>query len=159
MDMTNAKQARFSGNRRIHISFGVSKIEESKRFYRTVLDCEPTVEKAGYAKFEPHDPSVSLSLIAMGDNRKADRLPGHFGVQVKSTAAVEDAAQRLANAGIDVRREKNVTCCYAVQDKIWAVDPDGNHWEVFFTHHVDAGPRQEDDSPCCPQSVCCAATQ
>ena len=24
-----------------------------------------------------------------------------------------------------------VDCCYALQDKTWARDPDGNEWEVF----------------------------
>jgi hypothetical protein len=23
------------------------------------------------------------------------------------------------------------TCCYAVQDKTWVSDPDGNEWEAF----------------------------
>jgi hypothetical protein len=23
------------------------------------------------------------------------------------------------------------TCCYALQDKAWVHDPDGNEWEVF----------------------------
>jgi hypothetical protein len=22
-------------------------------------------------------------------------------------------------------------CCYAIQDKTWVADPDGNEWEVF----------------------------
>ena len=25
----------------------------------------------------------------------------------------------------------SVSCCYAVQDKTWVKDPDGNEWEVF----------------------------
>jgi hypothetical protein len=29
--------------------------------------------------------------------------------------------------------EMNTTCCYAVQDKVWVHDPDGNAKEVFFT--------------------------
>ena len=25
----------------------------------------------------------------------------------------------------------NTDCCYALQDKVWVRDPDGNEWEVF----------------------------
>jgi hypothetical protein len=33
---------------------------------------------------------------------------------------------------VDVPRdEMQTTCCYAVQDKTWVSDPDGNEWEVF----------------------------
>ena len=27
--------------------------------------------------------------------------------------------------------EENTACCYALQDKVWVEDPDGNSWEVF----------------------------
>jgi hypothetical protein len=27
-----------------------------------------------------------------------------------------------------------VDCCYALQDKSWVADPDGNEWEVFVVH-------------------------
>jgi hypothetical protein len=27
--------------------------------------------------------------------------------------------------------EDGVSCCYAVQDKVWVSDPDGARWEVY----------------------------
>ena len=33
--------------------------------------------------------------------------------------------------GLDPREEMQTTCCYAVQDKAWVTDPDGNEWEAF----------------------------
>lgn len=27
--------------------------------------------------------------------------------------------------------EMQTNCCYAIQDKTWVTDPDGNEWEVF----------------------------
>jgi hypothetical protein len=27
--------------------------------------------------------------------------------------------------------EMQTNCCYAIQDKSWVRDPDGNEWEVF----------------------------
>jgi catechol-2,3-dioxygenase len=38
-----------------------------------------------------------------------------------------------ALAGLMPLDEMNTTCCYAVQDKIWVTDPEGNPWEVFYT--------------------------
>jgi hypothetical protein len=29
------------------------------------------------------------------------------------------------------RDEMQTSCCYALQDKTWVKDPDGNEWEVF----------------------------
>ena len=29
------------------------------------------------------------------------------------------------------RDEMQTSCCYALQDKTWVRDPDGNEWEVF----------------------------
>ena len=29
----------------------------------------------------------------------------------------------------DVQRE--TTCCYAVQDKVWVNDPDGTPWQIY----------------------------
>ena len=33
--------------------------------------------------------------------------------------------------GLAPREEMQTTCCYALQDKAWVHDPDGNEWEVF----------------------------
>ena len=33
--------------------------------------------------------------------------------------------------GLVPREEMQTTCCYALQDKAWVYDPDGNEWEVF----------------------------
>jgi hypothetical protein len=50
---------------------------------------------------------------------------------VKSTEGVNAIAHRLRDAGLETAVEDNVTCCYAVQNKVWATDPDGNKWEVY----------------------------
>ena len=39
--------------------------------------------------------------------------------------------QRWADAGLMPRDEMQTNCCYAIQDKTWVADPDGNEWEVF----------------------------
>ena len=51
-----------------------------------------------------------------------------------------------------------MSCCYAVQDKVWVSDPGGARWEVY-TVLADAPPTQEptvaSDAGCC-EPTCCA---
>ncbi len=49
----------------------------------------------------------------------------HFGVQVKSIEEVHAAIERFKTANLEIVTEEATTCCYAVQDKVWVVDPDG----------------------------------
>ena len=35
------------------------------------------------------------------------------------------------DAGLSTHDEMQTNCCYAIQDKTWVRDPDGNEWEVF----------------------------
>ena len=53
------------------------------------------------------------------------------------------------------RVEEQVTCCYAVADKWWAADPDGNEWEFWVRsdeadrrHHRAAQQGEHEDHPC-----------
>jgi hypothetical protein len=38
---------------------------------------------------------------------------------------------RWADEELITRDETQTDCCYAIQDKMWMTDPDGNEWEVF----------------------------
>jgi hypothetical protein len=40
------------------------------------------------------------------------------------------ATTRLSGEGLDTATEDEVSCCYAVQDKVWVDGPDGEAWEV-----------------------------
>jgi hypothetical protein len=55
----------------------------------------------------------------------------HMGIQVASTDDVMTVKQRWIDAGLQTRDEMQTNCCYALQDKTWIHDPDGNEWEVF----------------------------
>ena len=48
-----------------------------------------------------------------------------------------------------------MTCCYAVQNKVWATDPDGNKWEVYVVLDNDAAQHHSSQSACCPTTDCC----
>jgi len=43
-----------------------------------------------------------------------------------------------------------VTCCYAVQNKVWVTDPDGNNWEVYVVLDNNGRRNAPGQSACCP---------
>jgi catechol 2,3-dioxygenase-like lactoylglutathione lyase family enzyme len=128
----------FATETRVHVAINVSSVEGSLAFYKTLFGQEPTKVKPGYAKFEVAMPPVNFTLNENPPtSTKADHL-SHMGIQVKNTQAVLDAKQRFIDAQLATFDEENVTCCYAVQDKVWVTDPDGNQWEVFVVLEADA---------------------
>jgi catechol 2,3-dioxygenase-like lactoylglutathione lyase family enzyme len=138
----------FAGRARAHMGLEVADLERSIEFYRALFAAEPTKLRPGYARFEPGEPSLHLSLNqGRGAGQRA--VSGHFGVQVQSTRAVEAAEARLTAAGHATRFERDESCCYALQDKVWAEDPDGNAWEIFCTLRDDDPRRSSSSSTCC----------
>ncbi|MCB9594741.1 MAG: VOC family protein [Sandaracinaceae bacterium] len=158
-------EGQFPTERRVHIGLAVRALEPAIHFYETMLGVPPIKVREGYAKFEPADPSVNLSVYVVPDPATPHPTQ-HFGVQVKTPEAVKEATERLRAAGLETEVEEATACCYAVQDKVWATDPDGHKWEVFVVldpHSPVRGPR-EVQSDCCsteapaccePSSGCC----
>jgi catechol 2,3-dioxygenase-like lactoylglutathione lyase family enzyme len=148
MSLKSAVQ--FATEFRIHMGLAVHDLQRSIAFYRTLLGREPTKVRPGYAKFEVAEPPVNLALNQVREAVGTAHPVAHFGIQVKSSDAVRSAAERLAAAGFPTEIEQQVTCCYAVQNKVWTADPDGNRWEVYVVlddrgaHHHSSG------SECCP---------
>ncbi|MEQ8788595.1 MAG: ArsI/CadI family heavy metal resistance metalloenzyme [Pirellulaceae bacterium] len=144
----------FPGACRLHVALNVSNLAASKRFYEILLGEPPSKERPRYAKFEPRDPSVNLSLNETDGPVMVQEGSAHFGVQVKSTAEVHAALERFRIAGVATETEESTTCCYAVQDKVWAIDPDGHRWEVFVVLDADAKDELYAQAGCCgPQVV------
>ncbi len=162
----HASAVDFPGSSRIHMGLAVRDLERSKRFYQTLFGAAPTKERPGYAKFEPSEPSVNLSLNQADGGAVSRASPAHHGIQVKSSTAVAEAVERFRAAGLEPRMEEQTTCCYAVQDKAWVRNPDGNEWEVFVVTDADTRQRRDGESSCCEgeaaeqeegRSSCCAA--
>ena len=124
-------------------------LERSRSFYETLLGVPPTKLRPGFVKFEPQDPSVNLTLNEVSKVANTGGTATHYGVQVKTPQVVKDAAARLTDAGLDTAIQDNTTCCYAVQDKVWAADPEGNRWEIFVVLDTDTDQRKDDESGCC----------
>ncbi len=154
--MKNESAVEFSGKSRIHVAIEVANLARSLEFYRILFGVEPTKQRPGYVKFEPAEPSVNFTLNERAGSRQGEhsesRSPmAHYGVQVKSVEAVKAVDERFRAAGYSTRIEEQTTCCYAVQDKVWVIDPDGNSWEAFVVLEAEAPERQDPEAVCCPE--------
>jgi hypothetical protein len=120
--------------------------------------------RSGYAKFDVQNPPLNLTLNQVPYSERG--ALSHLGIQVSSTDDVLTMRQQWVDAGLATREEMQTSCCYAVQDKSWVRDPDGNEWEVFVVLEDNLA---ETDSCQCgdkvqigkstesqPVSTCCA---
>jgi catechol 2,3-dioxygenase-like lactoylglutathione lyase family enzyme len=163
MQTQNTSAVEFATKMRAHVALACADVERSIDFYRELFGQEPTKVRDGYAKFEVVEPPLNLSLN-YSPNPARQALPAHFGVQVKSTGEVMTKLAGMTRAGYGTRTEEGVGCCFAIQDKAWFEDPDGNHWEVFVVTQADipehsrpsvnAAAEAVQPSPCCAPSCC-----
>ncbi|HZQ92271.1 MAG TPA: ArsI/CadI family heavy metal resistance metalloenzyme [Terriglobales bacterium] len=140
-----------------HVSIFVRDVEKSTAFYRRMFGAEPVKVRRGYAKFDVAQPALNFVI-----NQAKFSGPGalsHLGLQVATTEEVLKTRQRWLDAGLEVRDEMKTDCCYAIQDKSWVSDPDGNQWEVFVVleDQLPEKPAASDvvESCCTPTSTCC----
>ena len=130
-----------------HLALNVRNIERSIDFYRKMLSLEPSKVRTGYAKFDVQNPPLNLTLNeAIFKERGA---LSHLGIQVGSTEEVQIVKQRWADAGLTTREDLQTDCCYAIQDKAWVADPDGNQWEVFVVLKDNLPEAVKPDKSCC----------
>lgn len=114
---------------RVQLALNVDDLETSVAFYSRLFGVEPAKRRPGYANFAVAEPPLKLVLL---ENPGQGGSLNHLGVEVVDTAAVEAARARLTGEGLGAAEERDVTCCYARQDKFWVEDtPDGERWEVY----------------------------
>lgn len=124
-----------------HVALNVTNVEKSVAFYQAMFGITPVKHKVGYAKFDLDNPALNLTLNETQTVQREGAL-SHLGIQVNSTEEVQAAMHRFAEAGLNLFEEKNTDCCYALQDKVWVADPDGNRWEIFVVKVADTAPEQ-----------------
>ena len=112
-----------------HVALNVRNVETSAEFYSKMLGLEPSKVRKGYAKFDVTTPPLNLTLNEVPFNDRG--ALSHMGIQVASTGDVLAVREKWEEAGLITRDEMQTNCCYALQDKTWVHDPDGNEWEVF----------------------------
>lgn len=113
---------------RVQLALNVADLDEAIAFYSRLFATEPAKVRPGYANFAVAEPPLKLVLI------EGHGEPGslnHLGVEVDSTDEVAAASRRLADAGLATATEDEVSCCFAVQDKVWVDGPGGEPWEVY----------------------------
>ncbi len=149
----------FEETSRIHLALNITHLKKSVEFYKALFDIQPSKIKPGYAKFEASSPPVNLTLNS-AEEVTGNRI-NHLGIEVKAGKDVHKQNLRLKNLGLDTFYEESTLCCYAVQDKVWVKDPDGNAWETFIVLNDSEEKYGKDRSPICcgsspqPESSCC----
>lgn len=139
---------------RVQLALNVANIEEAIAFYSKLFATEPAKVRPGYANFAVTNPPLKLVLIE--DSTQTPGSLNHLGVEVESTNEVAATQARLAEAGLATAVEDQVSCCYAVQDKVWVDGPGGEPWE-FYTVLADAEmPAGELRSADPGEGACCA---
>lgn len=113
---------------RLQLALNVEDIDQAVDFYSKLFGAEPAKRKPGYANFAIANPPLKLVLFEVKD--AAERL-NHLGVAVFEAEEVTAATDRLKQAGLAALVEDETTCCYAKQDKVWVVEPQGLRWEWY----------------------------
>jgi len=134
-----------------HLALNVRDVERSTDFYRKMLGIEPAKIRRGYAKFDVQNPPLNLTLNQATFGERG--ALSHLGIQVSSTEDVLATREKWQTAGLLTREEMQTSCCYAVQDKAWVSDPDGNEWEVFVVLEDNLTETASGQSCCAPQPV------
>jgi catechol 2,3-dioxygenase-like lactoylglutathione lyase family enzyme len=113
---------------RVQLALNVSDLDAAVGFYSKLFGMPPAKLRPGYANFAVAEPPLKLVLI---ESEGGGGTLNHLGVEVGSTTEVDEARRRLAAEGLSTAAEDQVSCCYALQDKVWVDDPDGAPWEVY----------------------------
>jgi predicted lactoylglutathione lyase len=138
-----------------HIAIHVKNVQSSVAFYRKLFGIEPSKVRTDYAKFDVSNPPLNFTL-----NESASGGQGtlsHMGIQVGSTDEVLAIRQKWQEQGLRTRDEMKTECCYAIQDKSWVSDPDGNEWEVFAVLEDNLPEKAPAAKTCCASDCCTPA--
>ena len=117
---------------RMHVSLYVSDLKNTIKFYKGFFGVDPDKIKSGYAKFILKEPSLIISFIE--NKERVQSNFGHLGFQLETKELMLEKLDAARLLGIVSKEEIGTACCYAVQDKFWAEDPDGVQWEVYYFH-------------------------
>jgi len=112
---------------RVQLALNVSNLDDAVDFYSKLFATQPAKRRSGYANFAVANPPLKLVLF---ENPGQAGTLNHLGVEVGSSDEVAAATRRLASEGLRTEVEDGVTCCHALQDKVWVSGAD-TRWEVY----------------------------
>jgi catechol 2,3-dioxygenase-like lactoylglutathione lyase family enzyme len=139
---------------RVQLALNVTDLEAAIGFYSNLFGTAPAKVRPGYANFAISDPPLKLVLI---EGHGEGGTLNHLGVEVGSTDEVASAHRRLSDEGLTIAVEHQVTCCYAVQDKVWVYGPDREPWEIYTVLadvEIPGGLRTTEPTACGPPACC-----
>ncbi len=141
---------------RVQLALNVSDVDSAVDFYEKLFGVGAAKRRPGYANFIVVDPPLKLVLF---ENRLEAGSLNHLGVEVESSAEVVAATQRLAAQGLPTDVEDGVTCCHALQDKVWVSGAD-TRWEVYTVIADTTEPTppctcSASQAPSTTQEACC----
>ena len=134
---------------KVHLALNVTDVTRSIEFYKKLFGIEPSKVRTGYAKFDVVNPPLNFTLNQVPFEGRG--ALSHLGIQVAATEDVIATRDAWKDSGLDPREEMQTSCCYALQDKAWVHDPDGNEWEVFVVLQDNLSQEVQDaaDKTCC----------
>ena len=139
---------------RIQLALNVSDLGAAVDFYAKLFGTAPAKVRPGYANFAVDEPPLKLVLIE--DATRPSGSLNHLGVEVSSPEQVAEARDRLTDEGLPTAVEEQVSCCYAVQDKVWVDGPGGEPWEIYTVLSDAEMPPGELRSVDGSSAACCA---
>ena len=135
---------------RVQLALNVSDLDAAIDFYGKLFGTPPAKVRPGYANFAVAEPPLKLVLI---EGHGEPGTLNHLGVEVESTDEVGATTERLAATGLATATEDGVTCCFALQDKVWVDGPDREPWEIY-TVLADADTETiAGDAMCCTDAA------
>ena len=92
---------------RFHLSLNVTNLDRSIAFFRTLFGMEPAKVRSDYAKFEPDEPPLVLSLEPAPAVARSGAL-NHLGFRMPDARSLVAMQERLERAGMATKREEGV---------------------------------------------------
>jgi len=133
----------------VHISLKVRDLNRSVDFYRRFFG-EPAKLQSDYAKFVTQEPEIHLALGPGLESAPQSGALSHLGIRVGSMDEVVEWKAGLHARGLKAEDQGRSECCYALQDKFWLTDPDGNRWEIYTVLQDVERRSPATASACCP---------
>ena len=137
---------------KLHVSMRVENIEKATKFYSTLFNTLPVIQREEYVKWDVEDPAVNF-VIEKGCCGNGEPGFDHIGIQVYSDDELVDISNRFEQSGNAYLGVEPTQCCFAKSDKAWVKGASGENWETFLTHSHDeleyGTDRTEQLNACC----------
>jgi catechol 2,3-dioxygenase-like lactoylglutathione lyase family enzyme len=126
-----------------HVALAVRDVGRSSRFYQDVFGAVEVYRQDEFAQLQT--PGARDVLVLEHAPDRAGKAGGvaHFGFRLKSPADIDRAREAVEAAGGTVREHGEFV---PGEPYLFAYDPDGYEFEIWFEIPTPADPREEDAS-------------